>query len=94
MKDVMSESCANDVLGALREGNSKDAAHLNKTLADAEWHAELASMQSQMNWVAAAQAALEKNQSTFALLSLADVFRSDGHLAKLRALGYEVEEPL
>ena len=94
MKDVLSESCTNEMLAVLREGNSMNAAHLNKTLADAEWHAELASVQSQMNWVAAAQVALEKNQSTFAVLSLGDVFRPDGHLAKLRALGYEVEEPL
>ena len=94
MKDVLTESCTNEMLAVLREGNSMNAAHLNKTLADAEWHAELASVQSQMNWVAAAQLALEKNQSTFAVLSLGDVFRPDGHLAKLRALGYEVEEPL
>jgi hypothetical protein len=28
------------------------------------------------------------------VLSLGDVFRPDGHLSKLRALGYEVEDPL
>jgi hypothetical protein len=92
-KEFLNESCANALMTALREGNSTNAAHLNRTLADTEWHAELASMQSQIDWVAAAQVSLAKNQSTFAVLSVADVFRADGHLAKLRELGYTVEEP-
>jgi hypothetical protein len=44
-------------------------------------------------WVAAAEAALEKNESTFAVLSIDDIFWNDGYVAKLRAKGYVVEEP-
>ena len=92
-KEELNQSCANALMIALREGKSTDAAHLNKTMADFEWHAELASVQSQLNWIAAAKVALEKNPSTFAVLSVSDVLRPDGHIEKLRALGYTVEEP-
>ena len=44
-------------------------------------------------WVTAAEAALEKNESTFAVLSIDDIFWVDGSVAKLRAKGYVVEEP-
>jgi uncharacterized protein YbaP (TraB family) len=44
-------------------------------------------------WVAAAEAALAKNSSTFAVLSIGDIYWSDGYVAALRAKGYTVEEP-
>jgi uncharacterized protein YbaP (TraB family) len=44
-------------------------------------------------WVAAAEAALERNESTFAVLSIEDIFWKDGYVAKLRAKGYAIEEP-
>jgi len=94
LKDALNESCAGALMTALGDGESTDSVHLKKTMADMQWHAELAAVQAQINWVAAAQVALEKNHSTFAVLSVADVFRADGHLAKLRELGYTVEEPL
>jgi uncharacterized protein YbaP (TraB family) len=94
LKDMLDETCAGALMTALGDGDSTDSVHLKKTMADMQWHAELAAVQSQLDWVAAAKVALEKNQSTFALLSVGDVFRPDGHLAKLRELGYTVEEPL
>jgi hypothetical protein len=93
LKEELSESCPNALMTALREGDSTDSAHFNRTLADFEWHAELAAVQSQVNWLAAAKVSLEKNRSTFAVLSVGDVLRPDGHIEKLRAQGYTVEEP-
>lgn len=44
-------------------------------------------------WLAAAETALAKNASTFALLPIADLLSADGYLAKLQARGYEVSAP-
>jgi len=87
------EDCAYALMAAFNEGPSKDAARAKKILADIEWHAEQGAVQAQLNWVAAARAALEKNRMTFAVLGVSEVFRPDGHIEKLRALGYKVEEP-
>jgi hypothetical protein len=37
---------------------------------------------------------MDRNQTTFAVLNLPEVLSPDGHLAKLRELGYMVEEPI
>lgn len=44
-------------------------------------------------WMAAAEAALEKNTVTFASLSLGDMLGAGGYLAKLKAKGYTVLAP-
>jgi uncharacterized protein YbaP (TraB family) len=44
-------------------------------------------------WVAAAEAALDQYDSSFAVLSLNEMFSGDGYLARLRAAGYTVEDP-
>jgi len=49
--------------------------------------------QIQAAWLNAAEAALTKNMSTVATLSMAQLVASDGYLAKLKAKGYVVEEP-
>jgi hypothetical protein len=87
------EECGYELVTAFNEGASADAVRAKKLVADLEWHAEQAEVQALRNWVAAAQTALEKNQVTFAVLQVDDVFRPDGELEKLRALGYTVEEP-
>jgi uncharacterized protein YbaP (TraB family) len=48
-------------------------------------------VKAQQEWIAAASKALQKNRSTFALLPIRDVVGADGHVAKLKELGYEVE---
>jgi flavin-binding protein dodecin len=55
----------------------------------------IADMAGQMErkWTAAAEAALAKNRTTFATLPIAEVLKTDGYLAKLKARGYEVEAP-
>lgn len=44
-------------------------------------------------WLAAAEAALANNESTFAMLPMAEIYKSDGYLAALAAKGYLVEQP-
>ncbi|HEY0502663.1 MAG TPA: TraB/GumN family protein [Lysobacter sp.] len=44
-------------------------------------------------WLATAEQALARNTVTFALLSMRQLMAPDGYIAKLRAKGYEVEEP-
>lgn len=44
-------------------------------------------------WFDAAEQALATNTSTFALLPMAELLKSDGYLAKLQAKGYTVEAP-
>lgn len=52
-----------------------------------------ASDEAERNWLDAAETALAKNQSTFAVLPMDDVLSPTGYLAKLQARGYVVEEP-
>jgi hypothetical protein len=87
------DECAYVFLIAATEDASKDAARMKKLLTDARWHAEWAGVQARQEWLAAAQAAIAKNESTFAVLGLDDVLGADGSLEQLRKLGYTVEEP-
>ena len=49
--------------------------------------------QVEAKWLATAEAALQKNQVTFATLPISLLLKPEGYLAKLRAKGYVVEEP-
>ncbi|BDU17488.1 TraB/GumN family protein [Lysobacter auxotrophicus] len=44
-------------------------------------------------WLGAAEAALSKNMTTFAVLPMRELTRPDGFVARLKAKGYVVEEP-
>ncbi len=44
-------------------------------------------------WMTAAEGALAKNASSFAILPVGQMLREDGFLAKLAAKGYVIEEP-
>jgi hypothetical protein len=94
LDEELGESCAYVLMTAIQAGGTQDAARAKKALNDFKWHAEQASAQAEIDWVAAAQQALQKNRSTFSLLSFSAVLRSNGPLEKLRALGYSVEAPL
>lgn len=50
-------------------------------------------LQVQQRWIGAAEAALDRNPVTFAVLPMRQLIAPDGYLARLRAKGYEVEEP-
>ena len=47
----------------------------------------------QAKWMAAAEAALDRNTVTFATLDMKDMLGADGYLAKLKAKGYTVLAP-
>ena len=49
--------------------------------------------QVERRWLGVAEAALAKNPVTFSVLPMRELTRPDGYIAKLRAKGYEVEEP-
>jgi uncharacterized protein YbaP (TraB family) len=44
-------------------------------------------------WLLEAERALRENQRTIAVVQLEELFAADGYVARLRAKGYEVEEP-
>lgn len=44
-------------------------------------------------WLAAADTALAKNKTTFAILPMGDMLKPTGLLASLRAKGYQIQEP-
>jgi hypothetical protein len=74
-------------------GKNPDAAAVQKTVENMELQEKLRGQQLDAEWIAAAEAALAKNKSTFAVLRLNQLKSPTGHIAKLRELGYEVEEP-
>ncbi len=45
------------------------------------------------HWLGIATTALQRNRSTFAVLPISRMTTPDGYLARLQALGYEVEAP-
>ena len=45
-------------------------------------------------WLAAAERALKRNRTTFAALPIFMLFKEDGLVSTLRAMGYTVEEPI
>ena len=47
----------------------------------------------QQAWLAAAETALAKNTSTFAMLPIDSLLAEDSYLAPLRARGYEITPP-
>lgn len=49
--------------------------------------------QMERKWLATAEAALQNNVSTFAMLPVSELLKDDGYLAKLQAKGYEVKAP-
>jgi hypothetical protein len=87
------QTCDQFLINGLRSGEIPDPAGALKVLEDMELQGKLGRQQLDAEWIAAAQAALAKNKSTFAVLSMREVTRPDGYLTRLRELGYEVEEP-
>jgi hypothetical protein len=48
---------------------------------------------ARLAWLQAAEAALERNPSTLAVIPVDELLKPDGHFARLRKLGYVVTEP-
>lgn len=93
LEEMLEENCGRALLRALTEGDDAAARRAKKMLDDMEWRARWAGVEAEQHWLAAAEEALQKNASTFAVLPLNDVLRADGPVAKLRQRGYLVEEP-
>jgi hypothetical protein len=68
------------------------AAVLNSQLAQERGIQEVPGRMSAA-WLAAAEAALSTNVSTFAVLPLDQILKPDGYLTALRTRGYAIEEP-
>ncbi len=60
-----------------------------------KWHDQLdqAYAQLSVDWLAAVDKALSGNKSSFAVLPISQLLKSDGWLVKLRAKGYSVQAP-
>lgn len=74
-------------------GESPDVADIQKMLDNIQLQEKLGAQQLDAEWIAGAEAALARNKSTFAVLQLRQLKSPTGYIAKLRELGYEVEEP-
>ena len=51
------------------------------------------SQQVERKWMSVAESALARNTSTFAMLPISELLKTDGYMAKLQAKGYEVQAP-
>jgi hypothetical protein len=73
----------------------EEAACLNAFLEVPEFRDKYDSARSQLDdlWILTAEAALEKNVSSFAVLPITRLLKEDGALERLRRQGYEVHEP-
>lgn len=81
------------LIAKLRNGDIRDSGGILKLIDELALQLKLAREQLDAEWMTAAQAALAKNRSTFAMLSMNNVKSPTGYLAKLKELGYTVEEP-
>jgi hypothetical protein len=74
----------------------EEVACLDAFLAVPEFRDKFESAQTRIAdlWMSAAEAALDKNDSSFAVLPITVFLKQDGMLDQLKAKGYGVEEPL
>jgi hypothetical protein len=77
----------------VRAGEIPDSTGFVKLLDQLEVQDKLAKEQLDAEWIEAAEAALKKNTSTIALVSMINLKGDRSYIDKLRALGYTVEEP-
>jgi hypothetical protein len=84
---------ADTLIKKIRSGEIPDTAGIVKTIDNAERQEKSGRQQLETEWVAGAEAALAKNKSTFAVLPMYQLKNPTGQIAKLRELGYTVEEP-
>jgi uncharacterized protein YbaP (TraB family) len=88
--DIVS-ACEDVFEASVTSGDTATAARMKKLGEDYDMQEAKGKAQAQKEWLAAASKALQKNRSTFALLPIREVVGTDGYVAKLKELGYEVE---
>lgn len=86
-------NCDEDLIKRLRSGEIPDPAGALKAMDEMELQLKLAKEQLDSEWIAAAHAVIAKNNSSFAVLPMNEATSPTGYVAKLKALGYTVEEP-
>lgn len=77
----------------VRAGEIPDSLGFVKLLDDLAAQDKLAKAQLDAEWIEAAEATLAKNRSTVAVISTINMRGDRNYMAKLRELGYQVEEP-
>jgi len=85
--------CTQVLMTAFVQRSSIDAVRIKKLYADFQQQTELGRVKSERTWIAAARRAIDKNRSTFAVVSMAQAVSRDGVIEKLLRLGYTVEGP-
>ncbi|MBC7983712.1 MAG: TraB/GumN family protein [Candidatus Obscuribacterales bacterium] len=88
-----SENCLMMLQQAALQGQLAEEVGAQDLLKDAVRMQELLTKEAAEKWLAAAETALSKNKTTFAVLPVFNLLDADGYLAKLKAKGYAVEEP-
>jgi hypothetical protein len=85
-------NCDDALIKGLRSGEIPDPAGALKVFDEFELQNKLSIEQLDAEWIAAAQAAIAKNRTTFAVVPTRATSET-GYFAKLKALGYTVELP-
>lgn len=84
-------SCERQMLDAVSD--LQDAPGAKKAIDALKEQAEVGARAQEWNWMTAARKALATNGSTFAVLPMNLLLSPDGYIAKLRAAGYDIDEP-
>lgn len=87
------DNCGDSLIKGMRSGEFPDPAGILKIIDGLQMEGKLANDQRDAEWIAAAQAAIAKNKSSFTLLPMYQIKSPTGYIAKLKELGYTVEEP-
>jgi hypothetical protein len=95
--DLQREDCGTTAMdGAMKHDATEQTSEISRGLdliKQQEELSKLAGEEAERNWVEAAEAALAKNASTFAVLPIHLVTNQWVYVAKLKAKGYVVESP-
>jgi hypothetical protein len=85
--------CMAQLMATVQSGSFAEGTSAQETLERLRAQADLAQKELKDTWISAAEAALAKNASTFAVLPVESALSEMGYLAALREKGYEVDVP-
>ncbi len=87
------EDCMELLQTAIMRGQLADKVGAQDTVANVKREIERVAKEAERKWIAAAESALASHRTTFAVLPIQEILHPKGYVAKLRALGYTVEDP-
>ena len=93
LQRAVGSECGGVLADALIAADPEEAEKVRQLREETRIKEQDARRQLAQEWVAAAQAALQKNRTAFAILPIRQVVSDNGYIAELRKLGYQVEEP-